>query len=51
MTAGTVAIGEDRLMVALDRRCHNAILREAALDRDPPPIPWIGRQRLVFTYR
>ena len=47
MTAGTVAIGEDRLMVALDRRCHNAILREAAPDRDPPPIPWIGRRRLV----
>jgi hypothetical protein len=50
-TAGTVAIGEDRLTVTLDRRCHNPILREAALDRDPLPIPWIGRRRLVFTYR
>ena len=50
-TAGTVTIGEDRLTVALDRRCHNPILREAALDRDPRPIPWIGRRRLVFTYR
>jgi hypothetical protein len=50
-TAGTVAIGEDRLTVTLDRRCHNPILREAALDRDPMPIPWIGRRRLVFTYR
>jgi hypothetical protein len=50
-TAGTVAIGEDRLTVTLDRRCHNPIVREAALDRDPLPIPWIGRRRLVFTYR
>ena len=50
-TAGTVAIGEDRLTVTLDRRCHNPILREAALDRDRSPIPWIGHRRLVFTYR
>jgi hypothetical protein len=50
-TAGTVAIGEDRLTVTLDRRCHSPIVREAALDRDPLPIPWIGRRRLVFTYR
>jgi hypothetical protein len=33
--AGTVAIGEDRLTVTLDRRCHDPIVREAALDRDP----------------
>jgi hypothetical protein len=50
-TAGTVTLGEDRLTVILDRRSHNPILREAALDRDPLPIPWIGRRRLVFTYR
>jgi hypothetical protein len=50
-TAGTIAIGEDRLTVTLDRRCHNPILREAALERDPLPIPWIGGRRLVFTYR
>ena len=50
-TAGTVEIGEDRLTIALDRRCHNPILREAAIAPDPLPIPWIGRRRLVFTYR
>jgi len=50
-TAGMVEIGEDRLTVTLDRRCHNPILREAALDRDPLPLPWIGRRRLMFTYR
>src|SRR4029450_1941544 len=48
-TAGTVMIGEDRLTVTLDRRSHNPILREAALDRDSRPIPWIGRRRLTFT--
>ena len=50
-TAGTVEIGEERLTVTLDRRCHNPIVREAALDGDSLPIPWIGRRRLVFTYR
>jgi hypothetical protein len=50
-TAGTVTIEEDRLAITLDRRCHNPILREAALDRDPMPIPWIGGRKLVFTYR
>jgi hypothetical protein len=50
-TAGAVAIGEDRLTVTLDRRCHNPIVREAALDRDPRPIAWIGHRRLVFTCR
>jgi hypothetical protein len=49
--AGMVEIGEERLTVTLDRRCHNPILREAALDCDPLPIPWIGRRRPVFTYR
>jgi hypothetical protein len=50
-TAGTVAIEEGSLTVTLDRRCHNPILCEAALDRDRLPIPWIGHRRLVFTYR
>jgi hypothetical protein len=50
-TAGTVRIEEDRLAITLDRRCHNPILREAALDRDPMPIPWIGGRKLVFTCR
>jgi hypothetical protein len=33
-TAGTVTVQNDRLTVAFDRRSHNPILREAALDRD-----------------
>jgi hypothetical protein len=50
-TAATVAIGEDRLTVAIDRRSHKPILREAAPDRDPLPIPQTGGRKLVFTYR
>ncbi len=50
-TSGTATIGEDRLTVALDRRCPNPILREAGLDREATPIPWIGRRKLMFTYR
>jgi hypothetical protein len=38
-TAVTLAIGEDRLSVAIDRRCHKPIFQKAALDRDPLPIP------------
>ena len=50
-TAGTVTIHNDRLVVAFDRRSHNPILREAALDRDSVPIPWLGQRKIEFTYR
>ena len=35
----------------LERRSHNPILREAALDRDPVPIPWLGKQETRPAYR
>jgi hypothetical protein len=50
-TAGMVAIGGHQMMVALDRRCHNPIFGEAAVDRDELSVLWIGRRRLVFTDR
>jgi len=49
-TAGTVTIQNDHLRVAFDRRSHNPILREAALDRDSLPIPWLGQRKIEFTY-
>jgi hypothetical protein len=49
-TAGTVTIENDRVIVGFDRRSHNPILREAALDRDSPPIPWLGQRKIEFTY-
>ena len=50
-TAGTVQIREDEITVIFERRSHNPILREAALDREPILIPWLGRRRLRFTFR
>ena len=50
-TGGTVLIQEERITVTLERRSHNPVLREAALDRDQTPIPWLGNRRLVFAFR
>ena len=51
-TGGQVEVASDRrLLVTFDRRSHNPILREAALDRDRTPIPWLGGMRVEFAYR
>jgi hypothetical protein len=50
-TGGTVQVQEDGITVSFERRSHNPILREAALDREPLPIPWLGKRRLAFTFR
>ena len=51
-TSGTIeVIPNRRLLVTFDRRCHNPILREAALDKDGPPIAWLKRHRIEFDYR
>ncbi len=50
-TGGTVQIREDGITVIFERRSHNPILRDAALDREPIPIPWLGERRLAFTFR
>lgn len=49
-TGGLIDIQDDRLIVHFDKRCHNPILREAALDHECPPIPWLHNRRLVFHY-
>jgi hypothetical protein len=49
-TAGRVDLSPEQIEVHFDRRAHNPILREAHLDRDCPPIPWLGNRRLTFTY-
>jgi hypothetical protein len=50
-TSGAVEIEKGRrIVVYFDRRCHNPILREAALDKDCPPIPWLRNHRLEFAY-
>jgi hypothetical protein len=48
-TAGEVEIQEGRIVVRFDRRSHNPILREAALDHLCPPIPWLNNLPVTFT--
>ena len=51
-TGGVIEVVADRtLRVTFDRRSHNPILCEAALDRDCPPIPWLEGYRITFRYR
>jgi hypothetical protein len=49
-TGGTIEVQSRRLVVRFDKRCHNPILREARLDRDGPPIPWLGGLPIIFEY-
>jgi hypothetical protein len=50
-TSGTVEVASaGKLIVYFDRRAHNPILREAALDRACPPIPWLPHHRVEFVY-
>ena len=50
-TGGVVEIQSDRIVVRFDKRAHNPILRAAALDRDCPPIPWLGGLRVDSSIR
>ena len=49
-TGGVVEVRSDCLVVHFDKRAHNPILREAALDRACAPIPWLGGLPVVFQY-
>jgi hypothetical protein len=51
-TGGVIEVAADRtLLVTFDRRSHNPILHEAALDRDGLAIPWLRGYRVEFHYR
>jgi hypothetical protein len=49
-TAGVVEVQSDRVVVRFEKRSHNPILREAALAKDCPPIPWLRNLPVVFEY-
>ncbi len=50
-TSGTIEIASGRrIIVHLDRRAHNPILREAQLDQGSPKIPWLANYKLEFIY-
>jgi hypothetical protein len=38
------------VVVRFDRRSHNRVLREAALDRDALPAPWLQNRLVSFVY-
>lgn len=49
-TSGLVEVHENRIAVHFDKRSHNPILREAALDRQCPPVPWLRNLPITFNY-
>jgi hypothetical protein len=49
-TSGVVEVEEEGIVVRFDRRSHNPILREAALDRNALPIPWLQNHHITFVY-
>jgi hypothetical protein len=49
-TGGTVEIRADRIVVHFEKRCHNPLLREAALDQPATNVPWLGGRLLCFGY-
>jgi len=49
-TAGLLETEEGRVVVRFDRRSHNPVLREAALDAGPCRVPWLGDRLISFQY-
>jgi hypothetical protein len=49
-TSGTIEIERDRIVVCFDKRSHNPILREAALDQSNQKISWLQNLLVVFQY-
>ena len=49
-TGGVVEVQAERIVVRFDKRSHNPILREAALDRECPGVPWLGELPVAFEY-
>jgi hypothetical protein len=49
-TSGVIEVQPERLEVHFDKRSHNPLLREAALDRDSAPVPWLQNRSIAFTY-
>jgi len=49
-TGGVVEVEEGHLVVHFDKRSHNPLLREAALDQDCPAVPWLRNLTIRFTY-
>lgn len=49
-TGGTIETTAKKVIIHFDKRCHNPILREAALDRNLTRIPWLGNKPIQFVF-
>lgn len=49
-TGGQLDMQADRIVGHFDKRAHNPILREAALDKACPPLPWLHHLPVRFAY-
>ena len=49
-TQGLITTTDDELIIRFERRSHNPILREAALDQEATPISWLGGRRIWFIF-
>jgi len=49
-TGGTIETTAKKVIIHFDKRCHNPILREAALDQNLARIPWLGNKRIQFVF-
>jgi hypothetical protein len=48
--ARVVEVAKDQVTVHFDRRSHNPIVREASLDQNHEPIPWLQNRTIHFDY-
>ena len=49
-TSGAIELEHKQMVVRFNKRSHNPILREAALDQPRQPIPWLQHLPVVFRY-
>jgi hypothetical protein len=49
-TGGVVEVEAGGVAVRWEKRSHLPVLREAALDRERLPVPWLGNRPLYFVY-
>ena len=46
----TVQVGEDEVIVSLDKRAHNPYLVASGLTDQAVPMPWLGNRRLSIQF-
>jgi hypothetical protein len=47
---GLVEITRHEVLVTLDKRAHNPYLVDSELAREPTPMPWFGRKKIVIHF-